>query len=114
MLIASKYEDVVPIYLHTMSQKVAHNKLSEKQITTMEREVLATLKWRLSSCPTSLEFLDLFLADSIFANHSESAYIRKMALFLTTMCLHHIQFCTRDASIIAAGCIATALNLRDY
>jgi hypothetical protein len=88
MLIASKYEDVVPIYLNTMSQKVAHNKLSEKQIITMEREILSTLKWRLSSCPTTLEYLDLYLADPFFASDSE--YIRKMATFLTTMCLHHI------------------------
>lgn len=73
--------------------------------------MLATLKWRLSSCPTALEFLDVFLSDPIFNGQNE--FVHKMATFLATMCLHHIQFCTRDASMIAAASICVAVRIKD-
>ena len=36
-----------------------------------------------------------------------------MATYLTLLSVHHIQFCTRDASIVAAACIYVTLGIMD-
>ncbi|MFO0116516.1 MAG: cyclin family protein [bacterium] len=43
MFIASKLEDVTPIYLETMVRKVCHNRLTHSQILQLERVIIKTL-----------------------------------------------------------------------
>jgi hypothetical protein len=90
MFVASKYEEVVPIYMNTMTKRVSHNKLSENQISSAEKELCTTLRWRLSSCPTSLEYLTIYLSDEHFKFHCEVAFLKEMGTFLCLLCLHHI------------------------
>lgn len=70
MFIASKYEDVTPIFLSTMVKKVGHNRLKDKEILALEREILTVLKFKLSSLPTSLEYLEAYLASPYFNKHA--------------------------------------------
>jgi hypothetical protein len=70
MFIASKYEDVTPIFLTTMVKKVGHNRLQDKEILSLEREILTVLKFKLSSCPTNLEYLEAYLASPYFSKHA--------------------------------------------
>lgn len=90
MFIASKFEDVIPLFMKTMIIRVSHGRLTERQILSAERELLTTLKWKLSSCPTSLEFLNAYLSHSYFSQLGELKEISEMAQFLTLICLHHI------------------------
>ena len=45
MFIASKYEDIVPILMKTLIQKIGHEKFSLAQIQIMELEILQTLQF---------------------------------------------------------------------
>jgi len=69
MFIASKLEDVTPIFLETMVKKVCHSRLTHNQILNLEKIILQTLKFKLSSCPTGLEFIQGYLASPFFSKH---------------------------------------------
>lgn len=90
MFIASKYEEVVPIYMNTMTIRVAHNLLTPKEIMSAEREICNTLHWKFSGVPTSLDYLELYLQDPFFKGHQQLAFISEMSTFLALLCLHHI------------------------
>ena len=90
MFVASKFEDVIPLFMKTMIIRVSHGRLTERQILSAERELCTTLKWKLSSCPTSLEYLNVYLSHSYFSKLSEISEIREISGFLTLICLHHI------------------------
>ena len=113
MFIASKYEDITPIYLHTMVKKVSHGKIRGSQILKLEREIVQTLGFRLSSVPTVLEFLESYLTHNYFKEHSEHKLLIAISKFIATIQTHHIQFCDQNSSMIAAACINTALNMID-
>ena len=40
MFIASKYEDITPLFLKTMVKKVSHGKIRGDQILKLEREIV--------------------------------------------------------------------------
>ena len=56
MFIASKYEEIYPIRIKTMQNKIAHNKINASQIKEKETEIFETLSFHLSF-PTLFEFL---------------------------------------------------------
>ena len=47
IFIACKYEEIYPIRLKILQERIAHNKLSEDQIRNMEAEILETLNFNL-------------------------------------------------------------------
>eukprot|EP00349_Pseudokeronopsis_sp_Brazil_P001364 CAMPEP_0202960012 /NCGR_PEP_ID=MMETSP1396-20130829/4197_1 /ASSEMBLY_ACC=CAM_ASM_000872 /TAXON_ID= /ORGANISM="Pseudokeronopsis sp., Strain Brazil" /LENGTH=90 /DNA_ID=CAMNT_0049678963 /DNA_START=451 /DNA_END=723 /DNA_ORIENTATION=- len=57
MFIASKYEDVVPLLMKTIINKIGHNKFSVEQIQTKEIEILKSLSFKVGA-PTVKESLD--------------------------------------------------------
>ena len=113
MFVASKVQDVVPLYMRTILTKIGHGRLKQHEILDMEKQILQGLKFRLTGCPTSLEFIEIFLQNPYFKNHKHHKFIRDFSTYLSLLCLHHIQFCTRDSSIIAASCILVALGVLD-
>ena len=60
MFIASKYEDIYPLKMKMVYEKIAHKKLSIDKIKTLEMEILKTIKYRIPA-PTSLDFLKYYL-----------------------------------------------------
>ena len=111
MFIASKYEDITPLYLKTMVKKVSHGKIKGEQIMKLEREIVSTLKFKLASVPTVLEFLESYLTHDIFKDHRDAKLLMDVCKYLAYLQTHHIQFCDQDGSVIAAACINAALNL---
>lgn len=59
MFLASKYEDVHPLLMRTVVNKIGHNKFSGKEVQVREAELLRTLEFRVGA-PTILEFLDCY------------------------------------------------------
>ena len=57
MFIASKYEDVIPILMKTLLNKIGHNKFDRKAIEEKEIEILQALSFKVGS-PTIKEFID--------------------------------------------------------
>ena len=61
MFIASKIEEVFPIRLKILQEKIAHNKLTMEQIKYKELEIVDTLKYNLI-ITHPLNIIDLVLA----------------------------------------------------
>lgn len=60
MFIASKYQEVDPLTLDLMIMKVAHGKLSSKQLLSRERKIASCLRFRFQ-VPNVLHFLEAYL-----------------------------------------------------
>jgi len=68
MFIASKYEDVYPLKMKMVFEKIAHKKLSIEKIKSMELEMLKTINYRISA-PTVIEFLKINLKEVLDIGH---------------------------------------------
>lgn len=60
MFIASKYEDIYPLKMKMVYEKIAHKKLSIEKIKSLEMDILKVINYRISA-PTSLDFLKVYL-----------------------------------------------------
>lgn len=90
MFIANKYEEIYPLKLATIHDKIAHRKLSIDQIKSKELEILETLGYNLNIA-TPFDFLaiamnSLGLSSLISAKSIE--YLEKVALYLLKMMMH--------------------------
>ena len=59
MFLASKYEDVVPLLMRTIVNKIGHGKFTGRQVGAKELEILRALEFRVGA-PTVLEFLERY------------------------------------------------------
>ena len=62
MFIASKYEDVIPLLMKTVLNKIGHSKFSLQQVQNKELEILGALGFRIGA-PTLLEHLERLLVE---------------------------------------------------
>ena len=60
MFVASKYEDIYPLKMKMVFEKIAHKKLPIERIKTLELEILKTIKYKIAM-PTALDFLKVYL-----------------------------------------------------
>ena len=60
MFIASKYEDIYPIKLKVLYEKIGHWKLSVEDLKEMEFEILKTLNFEVRA-PTVLDFVSIYM-----------------------------------------------------
>jgi hypothetical protein len=60
MFIASKYEDIYPLKMKMVHEKIAHKKLPIERIKTLEMDILKSISYKIPA-PTSLEFLKVYL-----------------------------------------------------
>jgi hypothetical protein len=70
MFIASKYEDVKPLLMKTIFNKIGHQKIPEDKIKDLELEILRSLSYKIGA-PTPLEFItNIFESVPQLKNHS--------------------------------------------
>jgi len=62
MFVASKYEDVVPLRIKTIDEKIAQKKLNIEDIRYRELLILKELNYEIEA-PTVLDFLKTLLLD---------------------------------------------------
>jgi cyclin B/cyclin A len=62
MFIASKFEDIYPLKMKTIHEKIAHKKLEISAIKKLELEILKTIDYKIHA-PTVLDFLKVYLKD---------------------------------------------------
>ena len=60
MFIASKYEDIYPLKMKMVFEKIAHKKLPIERIKSMEMDILKVINYRIPA-PTSFEFIKVYL-----------------------------------------------------
>ena len=62
MFVASKFEDIYPIKMRTVHEKIAHKKLTVDAIKSLELNLMLTIEYKVHA-PTPLDFLKQFLLD---------------------------------------------------
>lgn len=60
MFISSKYEDIYPLKMKMVYEKIAHKKLSIEKIKGLEMDIMKVINYRIAA-PTSLDFLKVYL-----------------------------------------------------
>jgi hypothetical protein len=69
MFIASKYQEVEPLTLDLMVEKISHGKITREDIIRTEKKIMCTLKFKLS-VPHVLNFIDSYM--ELFSCNFES------------------------------------------
>ena len=62
MFIASKYEDIYPLRMKTIDERIAQKKIPIEQIKALELDILKALQYEIEA-PTTLDFLKQLLLD---------------------------------------------------
>lgn len=57
MFMASKYEDVYPLLMKTVYNKIGHQKISIDTIRQREIDILKAIEFKVGGFPTLLEFM---------------------------------------------------------
>lgn len=78
MFMASKYQDIYPLRLKIIHEKIAHKKLSAEEIKGKEEEISKILNYIFGK-PTQLEFISHFL-EEMFSNNFNNYYIKDKSL----------------------------------
>jgi hypothetical protein len=60
MFIASKFEDIQPLKMKMVYEKIAHRKLPIERIKQLELEFLKVIHYKIAS-PTILDFMKVYL-----------------------------------------------------
>jgi hypothetical protein len=114
MFIANKFEEIYPLKLHTLYEKIAHRKLSPEQIKNKERDILEALNYNLLA-PTAFEFLTaafnhLNLKEAV--NSKTFEYLEKVCIYLLKMMMHDYSIISHQTEHeIAGGCIFVAFKI---
>jgi hypothetical protein len=110
MFIASKYEDVYPLLMKTVFNKIGHSKISIETILLKEMEILRAIGFTVGASPTPLEFLETY-NETVLGKHEDRHFIKLMSIYLAKMALHHEGLCTKQASLIGTSSIYVALKI---
>lgn len=62
MFVASKFEDIYPLKMKTVFEKIAHKKLDIQRIKTLELEIMKAIEYKIHA-PTVLDFLKVYLVE---------------------------------------------------
>lgn len=64
MFVASKFEDIYPLKMKTVHEKIAHSKLDIEKIKTLELDIMRIIKYKIHA-PTVLDFLKVYLLEAL-------------------------------------------------
>lgn len=114
MFIANKYEEIYPLKLATIYEKIAHRKLSMEQIKRKEKEILETLDFNIMF-PTPFEYLTIGFQKLNLKNimpQKNYEYLEKVSIYLLKMMTHDYEIiCGQKFHELAAACIFVAFKI---
>ena len=132
MFIASKYEDIYPLKMKMVYEKIAHKKLAIEDIKTLELDIMINIENKIPA-PTVLDFLRHYLQEVLGIGHmgktsltSEerekvptnsntqeglNVLIFKMAMYLAKMSMHDYELSGRKPSLVGIGALYVALKI---
>ncbi len=111
MFIASKYEDVVPLLMKTILNKIGHNKFPLEVIQNKELEILKVLGYRIG-CPTVKESLDR-LFEEIKELYVASEELKSLAMYIAKLACHDYSLMQQKNSVLAISVLRLALKIQD-
>ncbi len=110
MFIASKYEDVLPLMMKTVFNKIGHKKIPINDIRDRELDILRVLGFKVGSMPSPLEFLEKDI-DLVLSSHKDKKFINLMSVYLAKLAIHHEKLCSQKSSLLGASSIYVALKI---
>lgn len=114
IFIASKYEEVFPLKLELICEKVSHNKFSKDDIKNKEIEILENLEFQIYG-PNILKFLGIF-SKQFIENNSEEKFpnclFQKALSYFAKMVLYDYNLVSKlNCLELAAGIFYSSLKL---
>lgn len=76
MFVASKYEDIQPLKMKMVFEKIAHKKLSVDKIKAMELEILKTIHYKIPA-PSVMDFLKVYMKEVLEIGHLGNTSLKK-------------------------------------
>ena len=64
MFIASKFEDIYPLKMKTVYEKIAHKKLEIEKIKDLELDIMKSINYKIHA-PTVLDFLKVYMVNAL-------------------------------------------------
>lgn len=140
MFVASKFEDIYPLKMKTVYEKIAHQKIEISAIKALELNIMKVIQYKIHT-PTVLDFLKVFLVQVLkieIKNRTETKFkeefalnvnknpqefleedhklvenflIEKMAIYLAKMSMHDLYLSSKRPSLLAVGSIYVALKI---
>ena len=86
MFVASKFEDIYPLKMKTIYEKIAHKKLEMEVVKTIELDIMKVIQYQIHA-PTVLDFLKVYLVEVLgiqIKNRSITKKKEEEALFIST------------------------------
>ncbi|CAD8061186.1 unnamed protein product [Paramecium sonneborni] len=114
MFIAAKYEEIHPMKLSVVYEKIAHKKLSTDQIKKKESEILQTIGFDLVG-GTLFDMYNLILTNCFIESkllEKNYKYLKKLCLYLSKMVLYDYEICSKNNyTLLAAALIFVAFKI---
>mmetsp|Transcript_22728 Transcript_22728/g.21920 ORF Transcript_22728/g.21920 Transcript_22728/m.21920 type:complete len:198 (+) Transcript_22728:286-879(+) len=111
MFIASKYEDVVPLLMKTIINKIGHNKFPLEVIQNKELEILKALGFKIG-CPTVKESLDKIF-EEIKDLYKVTDDFKELSLYVAKLATHDYKLMQEKNSTLAISVLRLALKIQD-
>jgi hypothetical protein len=117
--IASKMEDIVPLRMSHVKNKIAHGKFSDKEIRRREKLILETIDFSIIAAST-YDFVKTFIYDFCHNNreyinqlemHAHIDAFDNICIFLAKMIMHFEEFSPFKYSLKAIACIVAAFDI---
>ena len=116
MVLATKYEEVVPLRLKFVQEKITHHKINAKQIKIIEGMIVKTLGFWFGA-PTEYTFL-IHMLELMFPPSTQQKFptldidfLSRLATFLAKCNIYDYKLCSIGCPMIAAASIYSALFL---
>eukprot|EP00826_Nyctotherus_ovalis_P061873 TRINITY_DN8853_c0_g3_i1.p1 TRINITY_DN8853_c0_g3~~TRINITY_DN8853_c0_g3_i1.p1 ORF type:complete len:396 (-),score=95.83 TRINITY_DN8853_c0_g3_i1:129-1316(-) len=110
MFLASKYEDIQPLRMSTVYEKIGHKKLEKASILECESDILKKLDYFLQA-PTVCQFIKKYIAQGPWKSHK--SLIGRMSIYFAKMCAYDYSFSETKNSLFAAGVLYVSLKITD-
>ena len=116
MRIASKYEDIYPLKLSVVYEKIAHRKIPTKDIKDFEFKILSELDFEVRK-PSQYDFITIFmeqaLQPSIKKDKSNSELVEVLVHYVSKMVYHDYSLSQYQPSLLAAASLYVSLKLAE-
>lgn len=121
VFIASKFEDIRPIFLRQLIETIGHGMFSKTQILEKEKEVIETIKYESLLSSTSLNYINLMFCDLYNTYKEEQKHsniknvfdsLNLLSIYFSKILLHFESFLHFDCSINALGAMYAAYQIK--
>lgn len=117
--IASKFEDMWPLCMSVIIDRIAYNKFSAEDVKRLEKDILGTVDYKLVHCSV-YDFIKNFIYDFSYNNKktirklkfsNELQVLEETSIYISKFIFHTEEFSTLNPSLKAIACIILAFDL---